>query len=515
MPAAAKRLFALCFAALVCAAAPAWSSQDGQVTTQECLGCHDFGDDSPVHAVMSGSHGVTDTSGVRGCQDCHGASGDHAHAPTQVAPAVSFGPRWSASASDQDSQCLACHEDNIAAHWRDALHMVNGLTCVTCHDIHVEEDKVLFEKQQAEVCTVCHKAQKQGIHGMQKRASRNPPCTTCHNPHDHGDAQAQMLTNQSAGCSHCHDLVRMSQRDSVSDKAKSYHKVMARHDATCIQCHQGVAHAPADSVPPMHPVPRKSRSITLFYPGIADSTWLLESHPGSQPLRQGAPCQRCHRGEEAAIGEARASDRIAPATRDVRVSFAVVEQDQLEIVLDWQGAADDQAVSVMWGGPSSEDFRRGGCFAACHSDMPGMSRDHGADVGKYLRASRSQLGRVGQPAIVKGEAELEALMSEGVFAELWRVPLQGEGAQRALVLADARLAPTDLIYINKTFRDGRWRVALRREMNHTESGVSFNAPDNYTFGIAIHGAGNPGGSHWVSLPLTLSFGGIDTDFTAE
>ncbi len=36
-----------------------------------------------------------------------------------------------------------------------------------------------------------------------------------------------------------------------------------------------------------------------------------------------------------------------------------------------------------------------------------------------------------------------------------------------------------------------------------------------TFGIALNGANNPGGKHWGSLPMTLSFGGDDTDFTAE
>jgi hypothetical protein len=37
----------------------------------------------------------------------------------------------------------------------------------------------------------------------------------------------------------------------------------------------------------------------------------------------------------------------------------------------------------------------------------------------------------------------------------------------------------------------------------------------YSFGIALHGTGQWGARHWVSLPRTLSFGGDDTDFTAE
>ena len=146
---------------------------------KQCLSCHDFGPESPVHNVMAGSHGTSgeaaDMAGRRGCEDCHGPSAAHTQAPTRTSPQVSFGPRWTATSAAQDSQCLACHETNIATHWQDSLHMVNNLTCVTCHDIHAQQDKVLFPRQQAEVCTVCHKVQKQGIHGMEKRAARNPP----------------------------------------------------------------------------------------------------------------------------------------------------------------------------------------------------------------------------------------------------------------------------------------------------------------------------------------------------
>ena len=91
---------------------------------------------------------------MAGCPACHGASAPHTRAPTRVAPDVSFGPLWSSSAHDQDARCLACHAsgpNGEAAHWRDALHMLNNLTCITCHDIHAERDKVLFPEEQAQV----------------------------------------------------------------------------------------------------------------------------------------------------------------------------------------------------------------------------------------------------------------------------------------------------------------------------------------------------------------------------
>lgn len=484
---------------------------------EHCLSCHDFGPDAPVHNVLEGSHGISgdsaDMAGRRGCEDCHGPSAAHAQAPTRTSPAVSFGPRWTATSAAQDTPCLACHEDSTARHWRDALHMVNNLTCVTCHDIHAEQDKVLFEKQQAQVCTVCHKAQKKGIHGMERRAARNPPCTECHNPHDHESAQATMLGNQSAGCSHCHDLLRMADSARVSDKAKSYHRVMARPGRTCLQCHQGVAHAPADSAPPMRPTPVREKTVTLFYPGLVDSEWLTQSHPGSQPLRQGTNCQQCHRGEEAALGESR-SGGFEPASRDLQVAFSRAG-DELQIDLRWSGTEDDAAVSLMWGSDDNEAFRRGGCFAACHSDLPGMARDRGQQTDKYLRVSRSQQQSIGNPPMVKDAAALATLIEQEKFAEIWRIQTKSAIFEKALVLADMRWQTANLIWIKKSHAEGRWHVALRAKMNNTGEGLSFVTGRKYTFGIALHSADNPGRKHWVSLPMSLSFGGDDTDFTAE
>jgi len=52
-------------------------------------------------------------------------------------------------------------------------------------------------------------------------------------------------------------------------------------------------------------------------------------------------------------------------------------------------------------------------------------------------------------------------------------------------------------------------------MDDTVVGVSLVSVGERTFGIALNGANNPGGKHWGSLLMTLSFGGDDTDFTAE
>ena len=83
------------------------------------------------------------------------------------------------------------------------------------------------------------------------------------------------------------------------------------------------------------------------------------------------------------------------------------------------------------------------------------------------------------------------------------------------MVADMHWQPAKLLLINKNYAEGRWQVALRAKMNNTGKGIRFFTASKYTFGIALHSADNPGGKHWVSLPMSLSFGGDDTDFTAE
>jgi len=512
-----KALIPTAMMALVSMSA-AWAEDgDAPGSSRACMGCHDFGPESPAHQLMEGSHGGDEggTGNEQGCAACHGPSENHATTPTRVSPDVSFGPRWSATTAAQDKPCLSCHEENVAAHWKDSLHMLNNLSCVTCHDVHTSGDKVLFPAQQANVCTVCHKTQKKGVHGMEDLAGYNPACSSCHNPHDHESAEIAMLQNNSMGCQGCHDLVRMAGSNKVSDKAKQYHQLMSRPERTCVECHQGTAHARPDRVTAFEPTPVTSGVVTLFYPGAADSEWLLEQHPGSQPLRQGTNCRQCHRGEEANMGSSRAGD-FEPAHRNLKVSFDR-DEDSVRIVLRWRGERDEKDIAFMWGTrDSNEAFSRGGCFAACHSDLPGMSRNRGQQTGKYLWSSRVQQQGLGKPAIVKEAGQLEQMMADGQFAILWRIQLNSGKAEAAYLLDDVHWQPNPPMRASTSYENGHWTIKIRRDLSHLpEHLVKFEQDERFTFGIALHGAKNPGAGHWVSLPLSLSYDGDDTDFKVE
>ncbi len=512
----ARFLFLILASALGIPAALATEPDYAAQGAQACIGCHDFGETSPVHPLLQSAHGASDREGTpmaeRGCEECHGPSAAHARAPTQTAPGVSYGPRWTATTAEQDGQCLGCHGDDVGRHWEDAHHQKQELSCVTCHDIHSTRDKVLKPPGQSEVCTLCHKEQKSGIHGLSERAHFNPACSSCHSPHDGQGPHGVMLANRSEGCASCHNLVSMAADPAVSAKATSYHKVMANTDRSCLDCHVGIAHVTAKGVAPLISEASSSRKVTLFYPGQSDSEWLLSEHPGSQPLRQGSSCQQCHRGEETAMGTALADGAFAPAIRDLQVSFGT-SAGSLVVDIQWSGTAEEQGLALLWGDDGNEELARAGCFAACHSDMPGMTRDRGQQLDKYLLASRLQERQIGRPAIVRDAAGLAALREQGNFGELWQIKLQQPAeVQTGVLLAGIDWHPTALVQGTARHQDGRWRVTLRRPLKPEAGGLSFALGRELTLGIALHGVDNPGGKHWISLPLTFATDGINTDF---
>ena len=481
--------------------------QSGQAYAQsdECLTCHVNDEGGPIHAMLQTSHGGISHS----CEACHGASADHMSRPTVAAPDISFGPRWTASPALQDGQCLDCHQTSVAKHWDKALHMANNVTCVSCHDLHVTEDPVLAQRGQMEVCTTCHKTQKTGIHGREQMVRMNPPCTQCHNPHADQRPRGMMLENDSAGCRRCHNMNSMARSESVSEKAKAYHKVMETGDKTCIGCHVGVAHGDPDASEPFLPLPESDRELTLFFPGTSDADWLLTEHAGSQPLRQGTNCRQCHRGEEAELGAALGGPE--PASHPIRVRFTE-EGDKLVTTLSWQGAANDSRVSMMWGFGDNNALRRGGCWAACHGDMPGMTLDKGNGVDKYLWDALSQRRMIGQPSITRPDEELAEEIAAGNFAELWTVDLQQGDLEVSTLLAGISPLQDTGLAAAANHADGTWTVVIRRPVSPESPLLPFSSGRAYTFGIALHGGGRTGSAHWVSLPMTLSADDDDTDF---
>lgn len=493
----------------------ALASSDGYAAggAQQCLSCHDYSDDSPAHLLLQTAHGNKDIKGSpmtkHGCESCHGPSAAHANAPTTVSPAVSFGPRWGSGIAQQDEQCLGCHKRNLSKQWPDSVHSSEKLSCTTCHDAHTASDKVLGKSSQIEVCTLCHKSRKNGIHVLSDKLPDNPPCASCHQPHGNPSAKVQMLHNRSQGCNQCHDLVAMTKNPAVSAKTNSYHKTMAQQGRTCIDCHSGIAHAVADSVAPTIPQAVSKKTITLLAPGQSDRSWIFSEHPGSQPLRQGIDCEQCHRGEEANMATAGADP-----LRDISIGFRR-QQGNLAVTLSWRGSAQDQQVAMMWGDDADYEFGRGACWAACHSDMQAMTRGQG--LNHYLITSRSQQQRIGMPAQFKPQAELDKLIAAGGYVEMWQLTLAqngSAGARSATVLDSVHWADRTRLDSVASYKNGRWTVSFTRPLDGASGEKAFIAGKLYTFGVALQGAGQETAAHWVSLPMTFSLNSKDSDFTS-
>lgn len=496
------------------AAEPEYSKEG----TKGCLSCHDYAPDAPVHPLAQTPHGnmadIANPLGKRGCESCHGPSAEHAEQPTLVAPGISYGPRWSATVEDQAAPCVDCHADSAAKHWPGSLHEQENLTCVSCHKAHVVKDRVLVAGSQAEVCLVCHKAQQHGMHAIKEKLADNPPCSSCHDPHASPSPTIAMLQNRSKGCAHCHDLAQMSQQPGASPTAVSYHKVMTQPGRTCIDCHKGVAHVSAAGVAPVVAQAASSKDVILFSPGQADAEWVVTRHPGAQSLRQGRDCHQCHQGDEREMGLS-LGEKGSVTSRDLRVAFSVSGTD-LVVKLSWKGPADDQQIAMMWGNDGNTAFKRGGCWAACHEDMPGMNMDKGQGLSKYLWVARAQQQSIGRPAVFKSATELNDLRERGNFVEIWKADLNGtKDATIAggTVLEQLSWSANSPLKGSAKFDRGQWTATFRRPLQGGPGHSKSFLPDTeYTFGVALRGADSKPGQHWVSMPLTFSLNSLETDF---
>ena len=480
-----------------------------------CQDCHDPQFSEPIAMMLQSAHWDTSNPGTPAarddCRSCHGNSDDHRQRPTQFQPGTSFGPRWTATIAEQNNACLACHAEMNHADWADGKHASENLTCVTCHDLH-KEDLVRTPAGQAQVCTICHKVQKEGVHSFGGDEGQDPPCAECHDPHVDPAPQVTLLATRSEGCRNCHDLAAMVSDPLVSDTAKSYHKIMESTARTCIDCHRGVIHGAGHQAPVTKPAGVASNEIALFFPGQVDAGWLTTRHPGAQPLRQGSRhCRECHQDEAQSMGVSQGASADA-ASRDVTVSFASTPTE-LNITVGWKGAG-TRDISVMFGSDKDPQFAVGGCFAACHSDMAGMSQQRDQGHTKYLRSSREQLRSIGRPALLHDDPTLSTMRAEGRSVELWRARVTEAQLTdvESFTVLEARINDADTGVAATAGRGtaNRWYVTFSRPLSDAVQPIV--AGQTYTFGIAIHDPGMTGAQHWVSLPLTFSLDGTHTDF---
>jgi hypothetical protein len=101
----------------------------------------------------------------------------------------------------------------------------------------------------------------------------------------------------------------------------------------------------------------------------------------------------------------------------------------------------------------------------------------------------------------------------GLYVELWQISLgtSNDGTTQVQTILEAP-RPDETPNVTSTVQrsEGTTTVTFSRAIDDALKPLIPGRA--YTFGVAVHGGGSTGAEHWVSLPLTVSLDGFDTDF---
>jgi len=280
------------------------------------------------------------------------------------------------------------------------------------------------------------------------------------------------------------------------------------------------------------------QEVILFQPGQSSWEWLLvpSSHDGGKRMREGKNCLYCHDGEEKTIGNLIASgEKLEPAPIDGMPGFvqmkldASYDENMLHLTLKWQSPemsqpAGDESESthltVMLGTPALSVAPIAGCWAACHSDLPGMpDAQPGSTLTKYLPGSRTKMTRTGGGSDIRAEAELTSQMNEGQFLEYWQVVLDGGELITATdgYFLEARAVNEDTAITAEVKSNGSdHAVEITRPLNPSgPQRLALKEGEEYTLAIALHENHASGRHHLTSFPLRFVLGSGDAEIVAS
>ena len=237
-------------------ALPASTTYSGGGVTA-CTKCHD---DEHAGAMLAGPHGVSgDTrtpAGTKGCESCHGPSGEHAKQEKKFRSAQTFAGHDPEQAAARSEVCMGCHGKSAQRHFLTSEHSRADIACTDCHAVHSREDKIRGRLTQAEVCSGCHTAQKANFNKYSRHPLREGKvvCTDCHNTHGaKGDHMLVEATTNEV-CYKCHAEKRgpfLFEHEPVQDNCTNCHNphgsvndsmLIARPPFLCQQCHNETRH---------------------------------------------------------------------------------------------------------------------------------------------------------------------------------------------------------------------------------------------------------------------------------
>lgn len=178
-------------------------------------------------------------------------------------------------AAPSETRCTPCHE-RIAPHsrWKGSAHHRGGLTCNSCHQIHVRDaaairPALLKQASESETCFSCHPAVR---HAQTQRSThlfrdelKRPMigCSGCHDVHGASGGGDALLRAPSLNdvCYACHDDVRgpfLWEHPPVRENCANCHEahgsnnprlLSMRQPMLCQSCHAGDVHVAAPGGP--------------------------------------------------------------------------------------------------------------------------------------------------------------------------------------------------------------------------------------------------------------------------
>ncbi|MCQ4322396.1 cytochrome c3 family protein [Stutzerimonas stutzeri] len=149
-------------------------------------------------------------------------------------------------ATNTEAFCISCHEmeDNVYMEIKDTIHYTNRsgvrATCPDCHVPHEWTDKIARKMQASKEVwgkifgTI---STREKFLGMRREMAERE--------------WRRLKSNDSLECRNCHNYEFMDFTRQSKRAAEFHSKALGQGEATCIDCHKGIAHR----LPDMHGVP--------------------------------------------------------------------------------------------------------------------------------------------------------------------------------------------------------------------------------------------------------------------
>jgi cytochrome c-type protein NapC len=282
----------------------------------------------------------------------------------------------------------------------------------------------------------------------------------------------------------------------------------------------------------------QGKDIVVFYPGQASWEWALtqSDHSAAKKFREGKDCIECHTKEENDIGTKIVSGQklepnpIAGKPGSVTVNIKTAHDgEKLYVRFEWTepaAASGDKKdpdykarITMMLDDGHVAEAKRAGCWGTCHDDAVGMaSAPPGKEITKYLAQSRSKVTRSGGGENYKPQADIDKLMSDGMYMEYWQAKIKTDGSAEAAdgyILDKRHKNDAPAVEAQIESGGGKTVVTLSRKL----TGVGPHHKDlaagkTYNIGFAIHADHTDHRYHYVSFSQTLVLDQGSADFVA-